>query len=546
MISRRFGAREHLDGGDAARGAPPSAGIWFVGAGDLAPPLCLLVVAGAAMGCGGVLGKALLADVIDLDEQRTGERKEGVYSAASTLVLKVGAALAIAASGPVMAVAGFVPNVEQSEAEPARHPDPVRGPAVRRVPDRRVAVPRLLPRRAGVASPLGSALRERVDWRHPFRKHSKPSRSRSSFAAQDDFARIERLPDLEKNVADAAARARTLFVPADVKQRFARIEAAFAKPLAAAGKRAAVERALAELAPLRDPGFADAAIARGLGEIPGVGPRRAQQLAQRGLRSIADLLFHLPSRYDDRRAQRRIADLEVGHARHVQRRGQGVRLRPAEGPQRTFSAVLGDESGVVTLKWFRGGESVSAHVKKGVRLRATGDVRRYRFSKEVIHPEIDLLRDDNDTAAAEGVVPEYPAPEGIPPRTFRRWVAVAVERYSDLVPSTLPAKLAAERRLPPTPEALRRIHRPEPDADPEPLRRRQTGAHERLVLEELYLLEVGLALRHAERAKEPGIALDPTRPGMAAARGRAAVPPHARAGARLARDRARTSPSRTR
>ena len=91
------------------------AGIWQVGPGDLALLVTLLAVAGAAMGCGGVLGKALLADVIDLDERRTGERKEGVYSAASTLALKVGAALSIAASGPVMTVTGFTPNVEQSE-----------------------------------------------------------------------------------------------------------------------------------------------------------------------------------------------------------------------------------------------------------------------------------------------------------------------------------------------------------------------------------------------------------------------------------------------
>jgi GPH family glycoside/pentoside/hexuronide:cation symporter len=91
------------------------AGIWWVGPGDLVLLLVLLAVAGAAMGCGGVLGKALLADVIDLDERRTGERKEGVYSAASTLALKVGAALSIAASGPVMTLTGFTPNVEQSE-----------------------------------------------------------------------------------------------------------------------------------------------------------------------------------------------------------------------------------------------------------------------------------------------------------------------------------------------------------------------------------------------------------------------------------------------
>jgi len=85
------------------------------------------------------------------------------------------------------------------------------------------------------------------------------------------------------------------------------------------------------------------------------------------------------------------------------------------------------------------------------------------------------------------------------------------------IPTTLPARLAAERGLPPTPEALRGIHRPEADAEPDALRLRRTAAHERLVLEELYLLEVGLALRHAERAREPGIALDPTRPGVSAA-----------------------------
>jgi Na+/melibiose symporter-like transporter len=89
-------------------------GIWTIGPDDLGLLLALLALAGAAMGCGSVLGKALLADVIDLDERRTGERKEGAYSAASTVVLKAGAALSIAASGPVMMAAGFEPNVEQS------------------------------------------------------------------------------------------------------------------------------------------------------------------------------------------------------------------------------------------------------------------------------------------------------------------------------------------------------------------------------------------------------------------------------------------------
>ena len=343
----------------------------------------------------------------------------------------------------------------------------------------------------------------------PFHEALEATLKPLEFAAADDFARIVRLPELEKNVADAAERMRALFVPLDVKQRAARIAAAFAKPLPAAERRAAVERALADLAPLREPGFAEAAIARGLAEIPGVGPRRAQQLAQRGLRSIADLLFHLPSRYDDRRTESRIADLEVGRRATFTGEVKVSDFGPRKGRSRTFSAIVGDDSGVVTLKWFRGGEAVAAHVKKGVRLRATGEVRRYRFSKEVIHPEIDLLGEGESAGATEGIVPDYPTPEGIPPRTFRRWVTFAVEHFSDLVPSTLPQALARERALPETAEALRNIHRPEAGADPEALRRRRTAAHERLVLEELLGLEVGLALRHAERAKEPGIALEP-------------------------------------
>jgi GPH family glycoside/pentoside/hexuronide:cation symporter len=115
LLSRRVGQRETWMGA-MLLAASAFAGIWFVGPGDLALLVCLLVVAGAAMGCGGVLSNALLADVIDLDARRTGERKEGVYSAAMLLALKVGTALALSASGPVMSAAGFAPNVEQTDA----------------------------------------------------------------------------------------------------------------------------------------------------------------------------------------------------------------------------------------------------------------------------------------------------------------------------------------------------------------------------------------------------------------------------------------------
>ena len=113
-VSKSFGKRDTWLA-SMVMAACAFAGMWFVGEGDLMLLLALLVVAGCAMGCGGVLGNSIMADVIDVDERRTGERKEGVYSAAMTLVLKVGTALATAASGIVMTATGFVANAVQTE-----------------------------------------------------------------------------------------------------------------------------------------------------------------------------------------------------------------------------------------------------------------------------------------------------------------------------------------------------------------------------------------------------------------------------------------------
>ncbi len=328
-----------------------------------------------------------------------------------------------------------------------------------------------------------------------------------AFAAASDFARADRVRDFEATVCAAAERAAALAVPPEARGLLDAVRARFAEPLADSGsRRKAIADSLRDLAPLRDSGYADRAIARAVATLPGVGAKRAQRLAQRGLRTISDLLFHLPTRYDDRRDPKTIGALQVGERGTFVGEVILADFVPIRGRARIYQAVLGDGTGTLNLKWFRGAEAVAGSVKKGVRLRVTGEVKRYRFDKEIMHPEIDVLG-EGDGDAGEAVVPEYATPEGIPTRTFRRLIAAAVAEYADLVPSTLPEKLAAARGLPATSGALRAIHTPDADADPEALRARTTPAHERLVLEELYLLEVGLALRHAERAQRAGIAV---------------------------------------
>jgi ATP-dependent DNA helicase RecG len=348
------------------------------------------------------------------------------------------------------------------------------------------------------------------------------------FAARDDFAHLERVRDLEVAVAGAAERGLALSIPRDLSATLRAVRDAFAAPLAPEALRGEIERALARLRPFAEPGYAERALATTPAVLPGLGPKRTEALAKRGLGTIRDLLFQLPARYDDRRALARVADLEVGRRATFIARVLGCgfgawRGRGAGRGGRMFEAVVGDASGTVELKWFRGGDAISRVVRKDELLLITGDVKRYRFSKEIQHPEVDVLEawadasEGADAAAPRRVVPDYAVPEGLHPRSLRRAVQRAVAEYADLVPAHLPESLVRSRELPTPSAALHALHAPAEDADVEALRTRSSRHHERLILEELYLLELGLALRRARRARAPGIAIEKDGPRTRAA-----------------------------
>ena len=350
----------------------------------------------------------------------------------------------------------------------------------------------------------------------PFAVALEALRAPLRFAAEDDFARADRIQDFERSVRAAAEHLQSLAIPRDARATAARVAAHFAEPVIGAGRVAAIEHAGRLLVGLAEPQWADAALERPPSALAGIGPKRAQLLERRGFRSVADLLFHLPSRYDDRRSLVPVGQLEVGRratflarvlvSDFASQRGRGGR------PRRVLQAVVGDDTGTVDLKWFQGGEALQSLLVKGTRLLVTGDVRRYRFTKELLHPEIEKLEDGDgaDDALREAlrqIVADYSTPEGVPPRTLRRYVDAAVAEYADLVPSWLPSEEVRERALPDAADALRAVHHPGPDADPEALAARRTPAYERLILEELYLLELGLALRRERRRAEAGVAL---------------------------------------
>jgi len=90
-------------------------GMFLGGPGDVALIATLSFFGGTANGCGAVMSQSIKADVIDYDEWRTGERKEGAYFAAWSFVFKGSGGITMMITGVVLQLVGFQPNAEQTE-----------------------------------------------------------------------------------------------------------------------------------------------------------------------------------------------------------------------------------------------------------------------------------------------------------------------------------------------------------------------------------------------------------------------------------------------
>jgi ATP-dependent DNA helicase RecG len=342
------------------------------------------------------------------------------------------------------------------------------------------------------------------------------------FAARDDFAHVDRVRDLAATIGATCSRAKELAIPKDARDSIATVGKQFAGVADVDVTPAKVAAALERLRPLAEPDWAEVALARSPAALPGVGTNREAKLKKRGIATIADLLFRLPVRYDDRRSLTKVSELTVGlRATFVGKvlvSGFSAQRRQGRGRRgRTFEAVVEDETGTVRLKWFFGTDAIASLAKKDARLLVTGEVKRYRFDKELVHPEIEALPESGDGASGgsgpgsaaelDQIVPEYSSPEGMHPRALRRLIASAMRQYADLVGGHLPAATVRAQALPEPADALRELHAPTPESDLEALASGSSRALVRLVLEELYLLELGLGLRRARRSREPAIAI---------------------------------------
>ncbi|UOB73838.1 ATP-dependent DNA helicase RecG [Pseudoalteromonas sp. APM04] len=224
-------------------------------------------------------------------------------------------------------------------------------------------------------------------------------------------------------------------------------------------------------------------------ELKGVGPKMAERLLKLGIKSVQDMLFHLPLRYEDRTRIYSINELSL-HS-HVSIEATIETSQITFGKRRMLVVQVNDNTGRLTLRFFNFSATQKNALSPGKIIRCFGEVRRGRVGFEMSHPEYSLSDTPSEQPTASTLTPVYPTTDGLKQLSIRALSEQAVEllnKYSveELLPvQWQPSQLALA-------DALLLLHRPPSDIDVNELEQCTHPAQQRLVFEELLAQNLSL------------------------------------------------------
>jgi ATP-dependent DNA helicase RecG len=231
--------------------------------------------------------------------------------------------------------------------------------------------------------------------------------------------------------------------------------------------------------------------------VKGVGPQRAAALEKAGVRTAFDLLLHLPTRYEDRRAFARVADLRPGMRVSVSGDIAVAGLRRARR-MTLYELRLDDGSGRLKAVFFNQ-PYLRETLSRGLRVVLYGLVERDAFGSRMLvmrSPQYELVEGDEHGGIHTGrIVPVYEKLGPLTVKPLRRVLAHLAEQVPADVEDPLPAELRQRLGVIGRGEALRRVHLPGDGDVLEQLNAFRAPGQVRLILEELFLFQLGLARR---------------------------------------------------
>lgn len=222
-------------------------------------------------------------------------------------------------------------------------------------------------------------------------------------------------------------------------------------------------------------------------EVVGARVPALRRLEKMGIKTVGDLLWHFPTRYEDFTKVYPVAELEPGQQATVQGIVEEVQTKHSwRRGMSIVEATIADDSGVIRAVWFN--QPYVANVLKAGRaanlagkasLSEEGEIYLSNPVYEVIHMRDAAHQEMNHTAR---LVPVYPETRGLTSRGIR-FVTQSLFRKKPVLKEWIPGEILLEFHFPELNDAIRSIHFPRQIED-------AAAARARFSFEELFLLQI--------------------------------------------------------
>jgi ATP-dependent DNA helicase RecG len=235
-----------------------------------------------------------------------------------------------------------------------------------------------------------------------------------------------------------------------------------------------------------------------------ISPATLARLAKLGIHRRADLLLHLPLRYEDETQLAPIATVQPGETVQVQ--GVITHSEIIFKPRRTLVCRLQDNGDELYLRFLNFYPSQTKLLAVGRQIRAIGEVRMGYYGLEIVHPKCRAV--DDDTLLAASLTPIYPTTAGLSQASLRKLIGNAIDVLQP--PDTLPDQIRNHLNLIGFSESIRLLHNPAPDIPADCLEDRSHAAWRRIKFDELLAQQLSMRVHHKERSQRvaPALALN--------------------------------------
>src|SRR3989304_1099447 len=380
------------------------------------------------------------------------------------------------------------------------------------------------------------------------------------FASKDNFAHLAAIKDVEALIQNLCGQALALSIPEkgirgvkDIKDMFEGFDM-----LALDKKKEKIKKALEIIQEVKNhvlesgkdfvsvspsPPFSDSQtfyaideiknrlskLSTPLKEVKGIGPKLAQMFAKKGLNTVEDILYFMPIRYEDRRQMKKIARLIAGAKEaasgDIRALGEVFYSR-----RKVFEMTIGDGSGFLRLKWFNYRlPAMKKKYKIGQRLVVYGEINIFGGHKDIIHPDVEIFEkgDELDSInpclmppidAFEGrpagtgfnaIVPVYSQVANMHQKTVRRIIRGIIDEFVSHAVGSVPLSILKRYGLMELTNAVSEVHKPISELPtPNSELSKDWLPRKSVVFDELFSLELGLALKKQSMGKETGIAFN--------------------------------------